>query len=145
MTGQLCAHVLYDTINLYIFGCILKLDCGLFGDQLAECSVTCDLSYFVTISDENILKNTRQAVPFPHHRVQCCIAGSKKYRKKTRHHCSHTETGEVGRAFFWECQETFGWDRIVPLALRHKLKKQNIPEFLLRVSSHFLTSIEVLL
>ena len=28
--------------------------------------------------------------------AQCCFAGSKKYRKKSRHHCSNIERGESG-------------------------------------------------
>ena len=42
--------------------------------------------------------------------AQCCFAGSKKYRKKSRHHCSNIERGEPGRAFVWGWPETFGWD-----------------------------------
>ena len=28
--------------------------------------------------------------------AQCCFASSKKYWKKSRHHCRDTETGEAG-------------------------------------------------
>ena len=31
--------------------------------------------------------------------AQCCFAGSKKYRKKSRHNCSNIERGEAGEGF----------------------------------------------
>ena len=39
--------------------------------------------------------------------AQCCFAGSKKYRKKSRHHCSNIERGEAGEGFLLRVARDF--------------------------------------
>ena len=39
--------------------------------------------------------------------AQCCFAGSKKYRKKSRHHCSNIERGETGEGFLLRVARDF--------------------------------------
>ena len=46
--------------------------------------------------------------------AQCCFAGSKKYRKKSRHHCSNIERGEAGEGFRLRVARDF-WLRLYSL------------------------------
>ena len=39
--------------------------------------------------------------------AQCCFAGSKKYRKKSRHHCSNIERMEAGEGFLLRMSRDF--------------------------------------
>ena len=39
--------------------------------------------------------------------AQLCCAGSKKYRKKSRHHCRNIERGEAGEGFLLRVARDF--------------------------------------
>ena len=51
---------------------------------------------------------------FPLPPAQCFFAGSKKYRKKSRHHCSNIERGQAGEGFRRRVARDF-WLRLYSL------------------------------
>ena len=66
---------------------------------------------WTTISNNNI----GQWLPFPPYPLpNICFAGSKKYRKKSRHHCSNIERGEAGEGFCLRVARDF-WLRLYSL------------------------------
>ena len=69
-------------------------------------------SDLTTISDNSIRLSVASFSPVPP--AQCCFAGSKKYRKKSRHHCSNIERGEAGEGFCLRVARDF-WLRLYSL------------------------------
>ena len=100
-----CIAIVMSPPSKHVFSAMQLADVGYFSNSYLGC-----VDYLRKLLSDQNLRNCRPDLqsqtihwtvasfsPIPP--AQCCFAGSKKYRKKSRHHCSNIERGEAGEGF----------------------------------------------